>query len=285
MSAANFLNTENINTLWDVVSDEEIFKFLSRDIQKKIAQLFFENVQNFFNKEIFNEEKSRQNTLIDLNKKYVLLILNYIKKTYPYEPNKIQILNETPEKEIITFEEIHNQRKSQFDKELQMIEKDFEESISIKAPPVPNFLDKYDDEPITEMDKIIREITIKRKYDIEQISNTNNNLNNNDWLKSQETSLKKDKLNKKQVKWEENDNTSINNIINYINIFNKIKKLKNIENEIENEKISHLENEKISNLENEIENEKISNLENEIISINKKIDKILNILNENKINR
>ena len=281
MSAANFLNTENINTLWDVVSDEEIFKFLSRDIQKKIAQLFFENVQNFFNKEIFNEEKSRQNTLIDLNKKYVLLILNYIKKTYPYEPNKIQILNETPEKEIITFEEIHNQRKSQFDKELQMIEKDFEESISIKAPPVPNFLDKYDDEPITEMDKIIREITIKRKYDIEQISNTNNNLNNNDWLKSQETSLKKDKLNKKQVKWEENDNTSItnisNDISNDINIFNKLKKVKNIENEIENEKISHLEN--------EIENEKISNLENEIISINKKIDKILNILNENKINR
>ena len=266
MSSAKFLDTENINTLWDVVSDEEIFKYLSRDIQKKIAQLFFENVQIFFNKEIFNKEKSTQNTLIDLNKKYVLLILNYIKQTYPYEPNKIQILNESPEKEVITFEEIHNQRKSQFDKELQRVEKDFEESVAIKTPSIPNFLDKYDDQPITEMDKIIRDITIKRKYDIEQINNTNNlnnnNLNNNDWLKSQETSLKKDKLNKKQVKWEEMEDKS-----NDINIFNKLKKISN-------------ESENISN-----ESEKISNLEQKIKLINNKIDLIINILNENKINK
>ena len=32
MNINNFLTKENVNTLWDVISDEEIFKFLSRDI-------------------------------------------------------------------------------------------------------------------------------------------------------------------------------------------------------------------------------------------------------------
>ena len=68
MNINNFLHKENLNTLWDVISDEDIFKFLSRDIQNKIAQLFTNNVNNFF--EI---EKTKTNNLVDINKKYILL--------------------------------------------------------------------------------------------------------------------------------------------------------------------------------------------------------------------
>ena len=43
MNINNFLHKENLNTLWDVISDEDIFKFLSRDIQSKVAELFTNN--------------------------------------------------------------------------------------------------------------------------------------------------------------------------------------------------------------------------------------------------
>lgn len=48
MNINNFLHKENLTTLWDVISDEDIFKFLSRDIQSKIAELFTNNVKGFF---------------------------------------------------------------------------------------------------------------------------------------------------------------------------------------------------------------------------------------------
>ena len=87
---------------------------------------------------------------MDINKKYILLILNYVNTNYPaknnhYEKpninqninqsinqninqsinqsinqntiNKIQIYEEVPQKELITYEEIQNDRKSQFDKD------------------------------------------------------------------------------------------------------------------------------------------------------------------------
>ena len=76
-----FLNKENINTLWDVISDEEIFKFLSRDIQTKIYNLFSKNIKGFF-----ELERNKTNNLIDCNKKYILLILNHIKKNYQNQP-------------------------------------------------------------------------------------------------------------------------------------------------------------------------------------------------------
>ncbi len=188
MNINNFLNEENLNTLWDVISDEDIFKYLSREMQSKISQLFSNNVKGFY--EI---ERKKTNNLVDINKKFILLILNHITKTYTQQmPNKIKILDETPVKEFITSEELHNERKSQFDKDLIKRQEEFEDIMVTKTPPVPNFLDKYEDKPIGEMDKIIKEMTTKRNYDIEQI--TKNNVVDDNWLKPQETSIKSEKI-------------------------------------------------------------------------------------------
>jgi hypothetical protein len=67
-----FLKKQNIETLWDVISEEEIFKFLSRDIQAKISDMFISNIKGFF-----EVERNKTNNLVDINKKYILLILNY----------------------------------------------------------------------------------------------------------------------------------------------------------------------------------------------------------------
>lgn len=209
MSLKQFIEKENIQMLWDVVSDEDIFKFLSPDIQSKIYDVFINNIKGFF-----EVEKTKTNSLVDINKKYILLILNHIKKTYPYQPSKIKIHSEPPIKELITYEEIQNDRKSQFDKDFSKRQEEFEDFMAVKPPPVPEFADPVGktDKPIKEMDKIIKDMQAQRNYEVEQINksynhynNTNNNPNNqvDNWLKPQETSLKSEKFQGQEIKEEE----------------------------------------------------------------------------------
>lgn len=191
MNINNFLTKENVNTLWDVISDEEIFKFLSRDIQSNVGNLFSTNIKGFF-----ETERTKTNNLIEMNKKYILLILNYIKKNHPHQPSKIKILEEPTSKELITYEELHNERKTHFEKDLQQRQQEFEDTMSIKAPPVPEFADKFTDKPIGEMDKIIKEMTSKRNYEVEQFNrNYQTDINQvTNWLKPQDTSIKSEKF-------------------------------------------------------------------------------------------
>ena len=299
MNINNFLHKENLNTLWDVISDEDIFKFLSRDIQSKVAELFSNNFKGFF--EI---EKTKTSSLVDINKKYIMLILNHIKKTYTQQmPNKIKILDETPVKEVITAEELHNERKSQFDKDLFKRQEEFENIMVVKSPPVPNFLDKYEDKPIGEMDKIIKDMTAKRNYDVEQI--TKNSVVDDNWLKPQETSIKSEKMTKepqqikesqqinesrfkylnmdnqqqsptkKIVTWGNNTETSDSEIEE--NLFKKLKRIKQPEIEFENN-IS-LSFEEINNNVNN--DDKIRELQSEVKTLNSKLDMIIELLKKN----
>lgn len=274
-----FLNKENINTLWDVISDEAIFKFLSRDTQTKIYNLFSQNIKGFF-----EMERNRTNNLIDCNKKYILLISNHIKKNYQNQPNKIKIFDEQPTKDLITYEEIQNDRKTQFEKDLQQRQQDFENIMMVKTPQVPEFADKYEDAPIKEIDKIIKEMTNQRNYDVENLNHSyNSDDQKNNWLKSQETSLKTEKFTQKreellQSKFKETDTNKIislpkknvswgnkKEILNEIdedekNIFDKLKKLNNT-------------NEILTTNEN-----RITELENQLKTINNKMDMIIDLL-------
>ena len=187
MSVHLFIKKENMQMLWEVISDEDIFKFLAPDIQSKIYITFFNNIQNFY-----ESEKSNTSTLVDINKKYIMLILNFIQKTYPYKPSKIKIHNEIPiDRQFITSEEIQNDKKTRFERDLLQRQTEFENSIHIKPPMVPDFADKEVDEPLKDIDKIVNEMKMRRNYDVEKIIQIQNNEEkNDDWLKPQETSLK-----------------------------------------------------------------------------------------------
>jgi hypothetical protein len=297
MNINNFLQKENLNTLWDVISDEDIFKFLSRDIQSKVAELFTNNVKGFF--EI---EKTKTNNLVDINKKYIMLILNHIKKTYTQQmPNKIRILEETPVKEFITAEELHNERKSQFDKDLSRRQEEFENIISVKAPPVPNFLDKYEDKPIEEMDKIIKEMTAKRNYDVEQI--TKNSVVDDNWLKPQETSVKSEKITKdiqpinesrfkylnidnqqqspikKTVTW--GNNTENSDLEFEENIFRKLKKVQKPDPEVNNNITLSFDELNNNDSNNDSNDDKIRVLQSEVKTLHTKLDMIIELLKKN----
>jgi hypothetical protein len=212
MSIQGFLKKENIDTLWDVIIDEDIFKFLSRDIQGKVFQVFLDNIKGFF-----EVEKTNTTELIDMNKKYILLILSHIRKNYPEKmPNKIKIFDEPLVKESITYEEIQNEKKTQFEKDFMKRQEEFTNAMALPVPEVPDFTDKFTDTPLTGMDKIIKEITAKRNYDIEQINRKNQEKieNADNWLKPQETSVKSEKL---ITKTNEHQQPNNQNRLKYLN--------------------------------------------------------------------
>jgi hypothetical protein len=231
MNTNSFLNNENVKVLWDVVIDEDIVKRQSREFQENILNLFRTNLKGFY-----DVESQKTTNLVDMNKKYILLILNYankqIKQNINPEYRKIKILDELPQKkvnELITYEEIHNDKRSQFDKDLNKRQEEFTNAMSLQVPPVPKFTDNLEDGPITEIEKAIKELTSQRNYDVEQINKSNNtNLNSNvdNWLKPQETSLKNDKLTPQQPIQNGNINGN-NSRLKYIKVDNE-----NIENQV-----------------------------------------------------
>ena len=305
MSINNFLTKENVNTLWEVISDEQIFKFLPRDIQENISNLFLKNIKGFF-----ETERIKTKSLTDTNKKYVILILNYIKTTYPYKPNKIKILDEPQASELITYEEIQNDRKTHFEKNLQQRQEEFENTMNVKAPPVPEFSEKITEKPIAEMDKIIKEMTAKRNYEVEQFNRkyqTDINQVNN-WLKPQDTSVKSEKFDtqnkaetetaktnqqnskykflniedqnsvhsspKKTVSWEDMSKESELEV-EEDSIFKKLKKV-NKPNIVQDE--SNIQITFDEDMNENKDTMRISNLENEMKILNSKMDTILELL-------
>ena len=236
MNTSFFLNNENVKVLWDVIIDEDIIKRQSREFHENILNLFRSNLKGFY-----DVESTKTTSLVDMNKKYILLILNYankqIKQNTKPEYKKIKILDEIPQKkvnELITYEEIQNDKRSQFDKDLNRRQEEFTNAMALPVPPVPKFNDKLEEGPITEIEKAIKELTSQRNYDVEQINrNNNNNLNSNtdNWLKPQETSVKNDKMNPQL------SNTQNGNINGNINGNNSRLKYIRVDNDANNENI------------------------------------------------
>ena len=216
MSNSDFLKNDNIEMLWDVIIDENIFKNKSPQIQNEIKHTFLNNIQGFYKIEQLNTKN-----LISLNKKYIVMILNHITKTFSSQPqsqpqstNRIKIYDDTvtDKKELITFEDIQNDRTTQFERDLNKYKEDFNNNMNLPVPPVPIFADNSKDLPISEMEKMIKEITDKRNYDIEEI-NRNISINNTDnnadtWLKPKETSIKSEKYQQTPQNYKEDNKTN-----------------------------------------------------------------------------
>jgi len=291
MSINDFLEKENLELLWEVLIDEPLIKQLCDSVikYKTLMHIFQSNLNEFF-----NAEKNNCNNLIELNKKYILLIINYIIKTNNNNQNtnpihesstqpqykKIKIHDDEPIKQSITFEDIHNDRMNLFEKELNKKQEEFTNAMTLPVPSLPNFSDKLD-EPMSEIELEIKRIQEQRNYDIEMINNTNKNTNASsdaNWLKPQETSIKNEKLIKinNTITTAHNNNNNNNNNNNKhitwedeqtihqddeINIFGKLKKITS-SNDSTNIVIPNYQTQ-------------IDEIKKEILTLNEKLDLIL----------
>lgn len=211
MSINHFLSNDNLRLLWDVIIENELVKNKNTDFLVQINNIMNQNINGFYE----NELKNNHNTsLIELNKKFIMLLINHIQKTF-FKPNK----------QLITSEEIQTNRMNQFEKELTLKQQEFTNAMSLPVPPTPTFQDKID-EPISELELEIKRTIAQRNYDIEKIHN-NININNvsgdpSSWLTSQETSIKKEKLNIANNLKSSINNKSIPPEIKYIKIENNL---------------------------------------------------------------
>jgi len=274
MSLQHFLEERNIQLLWEVLINEPIIKRMCDSEVKvtNIMRIFQTNV-----KEFYEVEKNNCNNLIELNKKFILLLINYLFAQQTQDPpqnlqqkqylvsnrNKItihddMILSDSTSKELITYEDIQNERVNQFEKKLSLKQQEFANSVTTSKPPVPDFSDKLD-EPISEMDLEVKKIQEQRNYDIEiinktfQDANRANNANNTN-------NATKNTSNERHISWD---------------LSNEIELQNELQNEIQNETQYESNNNILDKLKRTTSSHDIYELKNEVSKLNDKLNLLI----------
>lgn len=204
----NFLKKENIALLWEVISEDDIMRENNDKTQNEVYKLFTTNIQGFH-----DSYRGQGITLMNLNKTYIRLIINYIHKNHSNEKEKVREKEKENEKER---EKNNNRDKNKFEMDLTRKQNEFTSAMTKPVPPVPKFSDKID-EPMSEMAVAIKLAQEQRNYDTEQVKKTFNN-NNTEWLKAQETSLQNEKMiTKKYIKINDKEENIDNGVIDLSN--------------------------------------------------------------------
>ena len=208
MSVNDFLTKGNVDLLWEVIIDDDLFKNKPKELINQIGSIFTQNLRGF------NEaEKNNSNTLMSMNKRFIGLILNHSRSII----NESQYSQKEKGKQLITSSDLQSERMTQFEKDLSQKQSEFSSAMSLPVPPVPKFSDNNLDEPIGEMELAIKKALEQRNYDIEQVSKNLNKSNADSWLKPQETSLKSEKIGpsntSNKIKYIKIDNQNIENTI------------------------------------------------------------------------
>jgi len=204
----DFLTKSNVQLLWEVLMDEDILRSKPPQFIQHIMKHFNNHLIPFYENEKKNTEPTIQN-LVFYNKKYISFMIDTIKKLEDLfhmqnEKQKQKQNFDQNKKQLITYEEIQEERKSKFVSDLNKKQEEFQRAVAIPVPPTPQFTDPFEEEkpPISELEKRIKQTIAERNFDLE-----NRNYGSNDtkktgqWLNSQETSVKNDKI--KYIKFEE----------------------------------------------------------------------------------
>ena len=231
-----FSARSNIQTLWDVLQDEQL---------SNMNQESFLNNINLFR----DREKSSGLTLFQMNTKFIMQFKDFLDKQKTQQqrpppliqqqykqdgPIRLNIHDNEP-KYSITAEELHAERIGDFEKQLSQKQNEFSSLMIQEKPPDLNFSDVKDSPIGSEMEQLIASTLKQRNFDIEQIQNANTN-NDSSWLTSTETSLKSEKINSgppiksdpsitKHITWS-NELTTEEPIERKDNIFSKLKQIK-----------------------------------------------------------
>uniref|UniRef100_A0A6C0KVU1 Uncharacterized protein n=1 Tax=viral metagenome TaxID=1070528 RepID=A0A6C0KVU1_9ZZZZ len=234
---SEFTQSANIDLLWEIIYDMH-FNDNKIDIRDPNTSLHFKTEFitkiNDFVKNI--KSNGRYNDLVSLNKDFILTYVNTLN-------NNIKVVEQEPV--LISIEDIESYRTdnridiqsariTNFEKELKLKQHDFEDFMKIKSPDVPNFADGELDKPIGEMEELIARTLAQRNFEIEQIHNKNLNPEEAEkWLYPQETSVKSEKVTKKnkplsddnkRVTWNDNITFEIKEKNSVVpNIFSKLK--------------------------------------------------------------
>jgi len=187
-----FLSDKNIRMLWEVILDEDVVINKNREEITLINEIFLKVAQQFYDK-----EKTIHTDLISMNKKFISIIITILNQNFP-KPKQIAI-HENISPVLITAEEIQASRVNEFERNLSERQNDFAKSMELPLPETPNFSDDMKDEPITELDAIIKKTIAERNLEMQKITNNYKKEDVNGWIQSTETSLRVEKTREKEL--------------------------------------------------------------------------------------
>jgi hypothetical protein len=179
-----FLSDQNIKILWEVILDDDIVVNKNREELSQINSIFLRVAQQFYNNEHFMHK-----SLFEMNKKFISLIVNILNKNFP-KPKPLSIHEKVGP---VTAEEIQTQRVNEFDQNFAKKQEEFTRAMSLPVPETPKFSDFATDEPIGELDVIIKRTIAERNLEMQRIQNQYNKEDVEKWIGSQETSVRVEK--------------------------------------------------------------------------------------------
>ena len=192
MSSVSFLSTSNTEMLWNIITDDAVtLTKLNESMVTELQTIFHKNLIPFF--EI---ERKNTNDLIVLNKKYITWLLANINQFVRNNNNNaLQGAKSPSVNKLITVEDIHKNRQTQFEQDLNARQQEFTNYMTLKTPEVPKFSIDLDNEvPITELEQTIKQMAAQRNYDVDMINKNNANpVDAQNWLTPAETSIKNEK--------------------------------------------------------------------------------------------
>jgi isopentenyl diphosphate isomerase/L-lactate dehydrogenase-like FMN-dependent dehydrogenase len=179
-----FLSDQNIRILWEVILDDDIVVNKNREEITQINGIFLRVAQQFY-----DNERSVFTSLFEMNKKFISLIVNILSKNFP-KPKQLSILEVI---EPITAEEIQTKRATEFEQTFAKKQEEFTNAMTLPVPPTPNFSDNAKDEPIGELELIIKRTIAERNLEMQKIQTQYNKADVEKWIGSQETSVRVEK--------------------------------------------------------------------------------------------
>jgi hypothetical protein len=182
-----FLTEQNVSMLLEIILDEDFMQVQSSDVIEATKFVFYNNIRGFY-----ENEKANAHDLVELNKQYIMLILRHVKSDLINKPPPVNT-----SKQRVTFEEIQNDKRSQFERDLNARQSEFTSAMTLPVPPVPKFSDAAQDEPLSEMELAIKQMTEQRKYDVDQIANS---FTGNTLAPPEETSINNEKFRRPIIK-------------------------------------------------------------------------------------
>jgi hypothetical protein len=180
----DFITTENIEMIWEILLDDIKTRLKSQE-QFAQARNFFINQARLF----FEREKNTPQNLMEMNKKFISLIMN------SFRP----VNQQPPLKQLFKSEDIQAERMNAFERGLAEKKNDFMTAMSVPVPEAPKFSDSSRDEPIGgTMGELIARTLAQRNFDVESIHRATNKEDVEKWLKPAETSVKMEKVQQNQ---------------------------------------------------------------------------------------
>tara|TARA_Y100000816_G_scaffold289561_1_gene276264 strand:+ start:10561 stop:11562 length:1002 start_codon:yes stop_codon:yes gene_type:complete len=143
----DFVSTTNVEMLWHIIIQNKSF---SESVQQQTAQdigslrpYFISFMQTFVAKNINNIVVP----LIDLNKTFIAEFIHSFKEDSPHRPARLDLSDNTPiEKNVITIEELKNERLNKFENEYEEMQNDFNMYRQSDAPSDVTFKDETKEE-------------------------------------------------------------------------------------------------------------------------------------------